>query len=178
MRGLRKQYHLQLNPKLGHGKCAILWIPCAYIACTTMLDNPWARKVYHNKQPHYQPVIDCTYWPMLDAFNNWNITQLTNKTTSSENFDAVHKVVLYGTGDNMASLVHWCKYGAISSVDLTTTGQYVIKYLSEPYKLQENQTMYAKVINACALVVKAEYLSIMKSKTIGIGNRREQISIS
>ena len=37
-RGLNKHYNLRLDPKLGHGICAIIHIPCACIACTSMLE--------------------------------------------------------------------------------------------------------------------------------------------
>ena len=100
-----------------------------------MLNNPWAYKVDPNKQPRYQPVVECTYWPVLGSFNNWNITQFTNKTISSEDFYAAHKVVLGGISDNMEFLVQFGKYCAINVVDSTTMGYYVIKYLSEPYTL-------------------------------------------
>ena len=47
--GLSKDYHFSLDPKLGHGKCAIRLIPCDCVVCKTMLDNPWAYNIYPNK---------------------------------------------------------------------------------------------------------------------------------
>ena len=41
-------------------------------------------------------------------------------------------------------------------------GYYVIEYLSEPYTLQEDQTIYGKLMSAGELLVISEYLSIMK----------------
>ena len=40
-----------------------------------------------------------------------------------------------------------------------------MKYLSEPYTLQLDQTKYGKVSKEGEIVVKSEYLSIMKAKT-------------
>ena len=40
-RGLSKHYHLNSHPKLGNGVCAICRIPCACVACTSILDKPW-----------------------------------------------------------------------------------------------------------------------------------------
>ena len=40
-RGLSKNYHLRFDPKLGNCVCAIFCIPCACVACTSMLDKPW-----------------------------------------------------------------------------------------------------------------------------------------
>ena len=92
---------------------------------------------------------------MLGYFNNWNIFKFTNNTTSSGVLDTVHKVVLDGISENMASLVQLGKYSDINAADPTTMGYYVIKYLSETYTLQEDQTRYGKVSKASKLVVKA-----------------------
>ena len=40
-RGLSKHYHLCFDPKLINGICVILRIPCACVACISMLDKPW-----------------------------------------------------------------------------------------------------------------------------------------
>ena len=40
-RGLIKHYHFRFDPKLGNGICEIRHIPCACVACTSMLDKPW-----------------------------------------------------------------------------------------------------------------------------------------
>ena len=77
---------------------------------------------------------------MLGYLNNWKIFQFTNKTTTSEDFNAVHKVFIDGISDNMASILQLGKYGAMNASDPTTMGYYVIKYLSKPHTLQEYQT--------------------------------------
>ena len=87
------------------GLCAIRRIPCACVACTSMLDKPWIFGISSEKQEHYKPVTKCNYWPVLGSFNNWNIIQLSPKSTSSDIFDEIHQVVLDVISDNMASLV-------------------------------------------------------------------------
>ena len=59
---------------------------------------------------------------MLVTFNNWNIINFTNKTTSSEDLDDIHNVVLDDIRDNMASLMQPGKYGAINTDDPKTVG--------------------------------------------------------
>ena len=54
VRGLIKHYHLQLEPKLDNGKCAIKRIPCACNVCTNMSDKHWAIVVELIDQPRYQ----------------------------------------------------------------------------------------------------------------------------
>ena len=39
-RGLSKNYHFRFDPKLAMEECAIRRIPCACVACTSMLDKP------------------------------------------------------------------------------------------------------------------------------------------
>ena len=93
-RGLSKNYHLRFDPNLGHDICVIRRIPCACIECTSMLDKPWISGIPSNKQTCYQPVTNCTYWPVLGSYNNWNIIELTPKYTPFQVFDEIRKVVL------------------------------------------------------------------------------------
>ena len=61
----------------------------------------------------------------------------------------------------MASLVESGKYGAINTTDTKTNGFYIIMFTSESYTLQENTTIYGKIINSGSLVVKSQYLCSM-----------------
>ena len=72
-RGLGKYYHLRFDQNLGHGICEICDIPCACVACTSMLYKPWISGIQSIKQARYQPVINCTYWPVLGPYKNYNI---------------------------------------------------------------------------------------------------------
>ena len=49
-RGMGKHYHLRFDPKLGMGECAICRIPCACVACTSMLYKPWVSGISSDKQ--------------------------------------------------------------------------------------------------------------------------------
>ena len=92
--GLGKHYHIRFDTNLGHGICAILRIPCACVAFTSMIDRPWISGFQSTKQARYQPVINCTYWPVLGPYKNWNIINLTQKSIPYEAFDEIHQVVL------------------------------------------------------------------------------------
>ena len=129
-----------------------------------MLENTWAYGVDPTTQPRYQLVVDCTYWPVFGSFNNWNIIQFSNRKISSKEFYAVHTVVLDGLSENTAYLVQPGKCGNINAADLTTMDCYVIKYLSEPYTLKEDQTTDVQLSKPGENLVKAEYLSTTKSK--------------
>ena len=69
-RGLGKHYHIHSDTNIGHGICAIFCISCVCVACTSMLDQPWICGVQSKKQTRYQPVINCTYWPVLGPYKN------------------------------------------------------------------------------------------------------------
>ena len=58
-----------------------------------------------DKQERYKPVTKCSYFPVLGSFNDWNIIELSQKSTSSDTFDEIHQAVLDGISYNMASLV-------------------------------------------------------------------------
>ena len=89
-RRLIKHYHLRFDPKLGHLICSSLQIPCACVACTSMFDQPWIYGIPSKKQARYQLVTDCTYWTVMDSYNNWNIIHLTPKSTTLEEFGEIH----------------------------------------------------------------------------------------
>ena len=67
----------------------------------------------------------------------------------------MHKLVLDSISKNMPPLVQLGKYGATNAANPTAMGYYVIKYLYEPYKLQEYQTKYGKVSKAGERVFKS-----------------------
>ena len=101
-RGMSKHYNLRFDPKLGNGVCAIRHIPCACVACTSMLDKSWISGIPSDEQERYKPFTKCSYWPVLGSFKNWNIILLSQKSTASDSFDEIHQVVLNGISDNMA----------------------------------------------------------------------------
>ena len=132
---------------------------------TSMLDKSWMYGIPSDEQERYKPVTNCTYWPILGSFNNWNIIQLSQKSTPSDAFDEIHQLVLDVISDNMASLVESGKYRAINTTDTATNGFYVIIFTSEAYTLQDNTTIDGKIITAGGLVVKVKYHCHMKIDT-------------
>ena len=130
-----------------------------------------------DEQEHYKPFTKCTYCPVFGSFNNWNIIQLSQKSTPSDAFDEIHQVVLDGISDNMDFLVESSKYGAINTTDTTTNEFYVIMFTSGAYTLQENTTIDRQIITAGELVIKAKYLCSMKIDTNLYWNQRPKHNI-
>ena len=103
---------------------------------------------------------------MLGFFNDWKIIQFTNKTTTNEDFDAVHKFLLDGISYYIYALVKNGKYSAINIAYPTTVVYYVVGFLSEPCTLQYDRTFYKQVIKLGELIVKAVYINIIKTMPI------------
>ena len=82
--GLGKHYHTHFDTKLGHGRYSIYHIPCACTFSTSIIDQTWISGFPEQKQLHYPPIQDCTYWPVLGSFNNQKILKLSHKATYSE----------------------------------------------------------------------------------------------
>ena len=86
--------------------------------------------------------------------------------------------MLGGISENMVSLGKLGKCGAINAEYTTAMGYYVGKYWYETYALQEYKTIDGQKSKAGELLVKSEYLSVMKAKTIVIENKTEWNIIS
>ena len=91
--------------------------------------------------------------------------QFINKTTPSEEFDEMRKVILDSISGNISSIAQLGKHGAINEADTTKMGYYVIKCLYKPYTLKKDQTTDGQVSREGGLSVKSDYLIIRKTKT-------------
>ena len=134
-----------------------------------MLEKLWIHGLTPKQQTSYRPVINFLYWLVLVSFKNDNIITFSHKATTSEDFEEINKVVLDGISDNMASLIKYGNYGYINTTGTSTMGYYVIKFVSETYTLQEDTTCEVQIISSGELVVKAQCISCMLEKPIGIG---------
>ena len=105
VRGLSKDYHLLLDPKLGNGKCAIIQNPCACNAYTNILETTWAIGVDLIDRRCYKTFEDCTYWPVLGSFKIGTSSNFITNEEDAKIIDEVHKAVLDGISENMSSLV-------------------------------------------------------------------------
>ena len=123
-----------------------------------MMYKPWIYGIPSKKHARYQPVINCTYWTVLGSYNNWNIIELTPKSTPFEAFQKIHQVVLDRISENMASLVQAGMYVTINTDDTSANVFYVIQFVSKAYTLQNNITIDGQFIYAGELVVKSQYL--------------------
>ena len=78
----------------------------------------------------------------MGSYKNWNIINLTTKSTKFEAFDEIYQVVLDCIINNMSSSVQSVKYGVINTTDTTTNIFYVIQLISEAYTIKNNTKIY------------------------------------
>ena len=84
-------------------------------------DKPWISGIPLYKQYRYKPVTKCNYRTVLGYFKNWNILQLSQKSTPSDAFDGIHQVFIDEISDNMDSL--------FESVNMVTLTQLIQKLM-------------------------------------------------
>ena len=78
----------------------------------------------------------------------------------------------------MDVLVQTGQYYSINTTNTGTMGYYVIKFMSEPYILQE-ETMYnGKISTAGEIVIKYQYINCMQYNTRLYWEQNHNISIS
>ena len=65
----------------------------------------------------------------------------------------------------MDALLQAVQYGAINTIDTATMGYYVIKFISEPYTLQEETMCGGKISTAGEQVLKYQYMNCMQDNT-------------
>jgi hypothetical protein len=81
---------------------------------------------------------ECTLWPSYEGANDWMFCQLVPKTEADKKGAwESHNSVLGTMKAPMSLMVREGEMGAIGMADEAALGYYVVKWLSNPYTLQE-----------------------------------------
>ena len=72
-----------------------------------MINQPWIYGIPSKKQAQNQTVTNFNYWTVIGSYKNWNIINLSPKSTPFEAFEGIHMFVPDKISDNMASLVQY-----------------------------------------------------------------------
>ena len=48
---LGDHYHIRFEPKIGHGVCAIRWMPYPCMQFTSIMDKPWTPNIPSQQKP-------------------------------------------------------------------------------------------------------------------------------
>ena len=89
------------------------------ISYKCLLDKPQVTGSDPTSKSRYQISEDCTYWPVLGSFNNWNTVKFTNKKQQTRNFMQCIKLyymVSVTTCLHLFRMEIWCDKYCISKM--------------------------------------------------------------
>ena len=161
----RQQLQLRRpQPPLSSGRNGVLHhcAACGCDACAKQLALPWKPGVDRAEQPRYARNKKCVLWPSYEGANDWKIRQLQPKTAAeAKGTHESMKCVLEAMVARISLLIKEGEIAAVGTSDEDTLGYYLVKWLSEPYTLQEDTEGMVKgvMLKAGTLVVDAEWLN-------------------
>ena len=137
--GLRTHYNICTDPDLGTDYAALRCVACSCESCKEQLGWPWVLPcVDVIAQPRYSQNKECMLWPSYKGGNNWKICRLVPKTEADKRGVRGWRHSILGAMEaRMSLMIREGKVGAIGTADKATMGYNVVKWLSEPYTLQE-----------------------------------------
>ena len=158
--GIRAHYNIITDTDLGMGWAALRRVPCGCDSCKEQLGRPWIPGANINLQPRYRQNDECTLWPSYEGDNNWKICQLVPTTVENEKGVRVSmQCVLNAMEGRMSMMIREGEVGAIGTEDEAAMGYYLVKWLSEPYTLQEDTDGMSGRIGVGTMVVDAIYFN-------------------
>ena len=156
---------------LGVGFVAVRRIPCYCVACVKKVASKWqSNKDIYNQDRYIGDNPNCIYWDILGSYNNWKIIKCIDKVKDkSKEDDEIIKVkqcAIQHMTNYFEELIQVGDYAAISTTDRKAeSGYYLVRWLSEPYTLQEQKKInYNEIFQAGEVVCKAKYLNSFVGK--------------
>jgi len=160
--GVRAHYNIRTDTDLGVGWAALRRVACGCVPCKEQLNRPWVPSIdVAAAQPRYWQNEECALWPSYEGANNWKICELVPKKKEGEKgARASLHGVLNALEALMSLMIREGKVGAIGTADEASMGYYLVKWLSEPYTMQEDTTDgMSGTIGAGKMVVDALYFN-------------------
>ena len=145
----------------GIGYIAVRRIPCNCYACLRKLDSLWNRiKVNYNKYKYKGENQQCSYWPILGSYKNWQIIHFidSKKQHETTRYDinvnikknSIRKITL-----NIGRDIRDEYYGTISTIDKNPeSGNYHVKRRGESYTLKSSKklgNMLPRLVSWCVI---------------------------
>ena len=122
-------------------------------SCTTILSLPWDLKTKESiNQPRYGRVYNCEYYLIIGSHNNWIILNFIDEITYEEYYGHINLTTLYRNVMNISLIIMEGNYGAIYDDDYTLHGYYIIIFISSPYNLRSEFSIYGQVISSIEMV--------------------------
>jgi hypothetical protein len=138
--GLKSMYNLRADPDLGLGRVAVRRIPCACEACRHQFNQEWDPNVEASLQRRYASSVTCILWEIFEGLNDWNIVQLLpGNDNDEEEIQTIHRIVLDAKAESLCVEVD--NVGAFRTEDPDADGYYLVKWSSQPYRLEESREL-------------------------------------
>jgi hypothetical protein len=136
------------------------WVACGCGPCKDQLQRPWVLRSSITVQPCYVVNKDCKLWPSYEGANDWKIVALMPKTEADNK--VVHeslRCALNALVARMSLMMREGHIGAVSMTDEEAMGYYLVKWLSEPYTLQEDTEGMSGMIPIGSMMVGGLYFN-------------------
>jgi hypothetical protein len=158
--GIRAHYNIHTDPDLGMDWAAVHWVACGCGPCKDQLQRTWVLRGSITTQPRYAVNKDWELWPSYEGANDWKIFALMPKTEADKKVvrESLH-CVLNTLVARMSLMMHEGHIGAVGTTDNKAMGYYLIKWLSEPYTLQEDTEGMSGIIPVGSIVVDGLYFN-------------------
>ena len=78
--------------------------------------------------PHYKPVMKCSYFTVLGIYNNCNIIYFCDKYTAIEYIYLFCRIAIDVISDNITYILKKIRYGSIINIYPITIGYYISKF--------------------------------------------------
>ena len=134
-------YNFRCDPDLSIGKAACRRIPCACMTCLELLETPWDNKLDDQSQPRYGINERCLYYRNFKDYNNWRVVNLITTNIATEDEEKIYNTILHGIEARMNERILIGTFGAMRTDDEATQGYYLVKWITEPYTIQEDILM-------------------------------------
>ena len=163
--GLRVHYNICMDPDLGVEWAALCHVACGCGPCKEQLKMPWVPLVDNSAQPRYTRNERCLLWPSYEGANGWKIFQLVPKKPYDEKGARESiQCVLNALEVRVLLMMRIGEVGAVGTTDAAVMGYYMVKWLSEPYTLQEEKVGMASLIGTGKMVAKAVYFNRVQER--------------
>ena len=159
--GIRAHYNIRTDPDLGLSWAALRRAACGCPECAKQLALPWKAGVDRAAQPRYARNKMCERWPSYEGANDWKICQLMPKTAAAAkgSRESMERV-LTAMVARISLMIKEGEIAAFGTTDAETLGYYLVKWLSEPYTLQERTQGVAGMLEVgTTLVADAVYFN-------------------
>ena len=139
--GILSMYNFRCDPDLGIGKAACRRITCACMTYLKLLETPLDKELNNQSQPRYGINELCLYYRNFKGYNNWRVVNLITTNIATEDEEKIYNTILHGIEARMNERILIGTFGAMRTDDEATQGYYLVKWITEPYTIQEDILM-------------------------------------